>query len=98
VIEFPYMKKSTLLTRISEARNLGPVTEKELASIGITSLEQMKKMGWEEVCLQYIYSFPKRLNLNLVCAVIGAITDKDWRRLNRKDAEAARKFIEALRK
>lgn len=86
------------MTKVSEGRNLGPVTEKELNSIGIMSIEQMKKLGWEEVCLQYIYAFPDRLNLNVVYAVIGALTDRDWRRLDPKHTETAKKFIKALKK
>lgn len=94
------MKKKTLkeLTRISDGLNLGPKSEKELNAIGINSLEQMREMGWEEVCLQYIYSYPKRLNLNMVYAVIGAIHGVDWRHLSPPFKESAFAFIETLRK
>lgn len=91
------MKKIQTTTKISEARNLGPRTEQELNAIGVMSLEDVKKLGWEEVCFRYISSYPGRLNLNLVYAMIGAVKDQDWRGLSLKDKETAKNFVAALR-
>lgn len=83
---------------IRDCRNLGPKTEAELNSIGIRTLRDLKSLGWEEVCLRYVFAFPKRLNLTLVCAIIGAISDEDWRRVPPEVKARAKEFVEALRK
>lgn len=85
------------MTPIMKARNLGPATEKELNAIGVMTFEQMLEMGWQEVCFHYVYHYPKRLNLNLVKAVIGATVNQDWRELEPNLDQEAQAFVEALR-
>lgn len=81
-------------TPISKARNLGPVSEVELESVGITSLEQMVEMGWENVCLRYVEMYPSRLNLNAFTSIIGAIYDQDWRKIDPDLKIQAKKLIQ----
>jgi DNA transformation protein len=73
--------------------NLGPKTTEELASIGIKSLAQLKRMGWEKAMLRLIAKFPERLNLNMISGMIGAIAGKDWRKLTIYEKHMAKLFI-----
>jgi hypothetical protein len=57
------------------ARNLGPKTTAELSSAGVTSLTQLKRLGWEKVMLKLIAKFPDRLNMNMIAAVIVACSE-----------------------
>ncbi len=81
-----------------EVRNLGPLTQAELASVGIYSAEQMAELGWPEVCLRWVEAFPARANLNAFAAVIGAIDGVDWRKIDPLQKEAARKLAQRLRR
>jgi hypothetical protein len=84
-------------TPVNKARNLGPVSAVELASVGIDSLEKLQYIGWEEACCRWSASFPERLNLNAFFSVIGAIEDKDWRKLDQVEKDAARALLRELR-
>ena len=85
------------LTPIEKARNIGPVTAKELKSIGLSSLEKLKELGWKEACFQYGFHYPERLNLNAFCSVIGAIQEQDWRSISPELKEQAKQIINDLK-
>lgn len=85
-------------TPIAEGKNLGPVTEAELGSIGINTIEQIRSLGWEEVCERYSEAYPERLNLNAFAAIIGAIEGQDWRKIDPQLKDQARKLIRRLRR
>ncbi|MCB0366937.1 MAG: TfoX/Sxy family DNA transformation protein [Bdellovibrionaceae bacterium] len=89
--------KGKSLTPIADARNLGPVTADELASIGILSLEEMIDMGWEEVCIRYVEAYPERLNLNAFTAIIGAIENQDWRKVDSATKIEAKLLIKKIK-
>ena len=86
------------MTKISEARNLGPKSESELNQMGINSLEQMIELGWKKVCLEYIYFYPDKINLNMITAIIGAIYNQDWRNVDPELKKEALEMIKAVRK
>ena len=73
--------------------NLGPKTSAELAGIGIRTLSQLKKVGWQKAMLKLVTSHPERLNLNMIAALIGACASKDWRKLTMHERHEARQFI-----
>ena len=85
-------------TPISDGRNLGPITEAELGSIGLNSIEQIQALGWEEVCIRYCEAYPERLNLNAFTAIIGAIVDQDWRRIDPDLKSQARVLLRHLKR
>lgn len=84
-------------TPIIKAKNLGPQVEKELAKLGITTLEQIKDIGWEKMCFEYAQAYPNRLNLNLFYAILGAVKNIDWRELKPSDKEKAKELLLALK-
>ena len=88
--------KRSKRTPVSQCRNLGQISERELNSIGIDSLEEIKAQGWEQVCEKYIFFYPERLNLNMITSIIRAVYDQDWRKLNPNLKEQARKFLKSM--
>ncbi len=63
-------------------RLLGPTCDPELASIGIETLDDLRELGWEEVCARWADAYPLRLNVNAFVGVVAAIEGVDWRELD----------------
>ena len=80
---------------LENARNIGPVSAAELDFIGIRTVAQMRDYGWEEVCVRWAEAFPSRIHVNAFLAVIGAIEDVDWRRV---DPELRRQAVALARR
>lgn len=72
---------------------LGPTCDPELAAVGITSLDQLRALGWEESAARWIEAFPSRANLNAVVGVMAAIEGIDWRTLDPASRALARSFV-----
>ena len=69
---------------ISELRNLGPATERELEAVGIRSLQDIIEIGVEETFQLVIASRRARgakvdSSATLMYALYGAVHDIDWR-------------------
>lgn len=80
-----------------EARNLGPVSVRELGRCGIHTLAQLREMGWKEACLLWVEYYPARINLNAFRSVIGAIYGVNWNRIPPAEDAEARRLVEDLR-
>lgn len=85
-------------TPIEKARNLGPVSARELASLGIRTLEQLQELGWREACLLWAERYPARINLNAFVSVVGAIREQAWNEIDPASREEARRLVLKLRK
>lgn len=72
------------------------MTSGELASIGIRTVEEMRDLGWEEVCIRWVEAFPLRLNLNAFHGVLAAIEAIDWRDLDDGSKRRARQLRDRL--
>lgn len=83
-------------TPVEEGRNLGPVLGGELRSVGIDTLEKLKDLGWEEAFNKLIESYPERASLNMACALIGAVNDQNWRKVDSHEKQHARSLIYEL--
>lgn len=77
--------------------NLGPKTTAELAAVGIKTLAQLQRLGWEKALLKLIVKYPERLNLNMACGLIGAELGKDWRKIPAKKKQEAKALIKSLK-
>jgi hypothetical protein len=84
-------------TPIINARNLGPVSAQILESVGVSTLEELKKRGWQKVAFEVSQAHPGFLNLNMFRALIGACLDCDWREIPENDLAEARSLMKALR-
>lgn len=67
--------------RISEMRNLGPVTERQLADVGIETSEQLIEIGSVEA-YQRLKFRSGRVSLNALYAMEAAILDVHWQHLD----------------
>jgi len=89
--------KMNAKTLIKDAKNLGPIVSAELEAIDIIYLEQLQKMGWQDSCVKYVEYYPSRLNLNAFCAIIGAINNQDWRKVDSNLKLEAKKLIRNIK-
>jgi hypothetical protein len=69
------------MTPIVQARNLGPVTSRELRELGIETLAQLRREGWESVFRRWTEAFPERVHETACRALAGAVEACDWRLL-----------------
>lgn len=81
---------------IGQARNLGKVTARELKSVGIHTLGDLKKFGWKKACKKWVENYPARSHLMAIYAVIGAIEDIDVHDLSEAQRNAALVFKASL--
>lgn len=62
---------------VSGLRNLGPKSTEWLASIGITTIEQLRARDPFEVYAELKAALPG-VSLSMLYALIGAVEDLDW--------------------
>ncbi|HFD15000.1 MAG TPA: competence protein TfoX [Rhodospirillales bacterium] len=67
--------------RIADLRNLGPVTERQLAEVGIGDVETLRRLGACEAWARLKWRFPREINIVALYALEGALTDTHWNRL-----------------
>lgn len=80
-------------TPIEEGKNLGPLTGAELRTIGIETVEQLKSLGWEKALSKWIQHYPHRLNMMAGYAVMGAVHDQTYKKLDREYKAEVKNFI-----
>lgn len=70
----------------SSLPNLGPVSERWLAEIGIHTAADLKSMGAEAAFHRLRFVFGQRITLNALYSLEGAVIGCDWRSIpeNRK--------------
>jgi TfoX C-terminal domain len=90
------MKKNKTL--LKNVKNFGPVTLAEFESIGLTSLEQIEELGFEESCRRYIETYPKRLNANAFLAILCALERTVWTQATPSQRAAAHRMTKKLKR
>ncbi len=81
-------------------RNIGKKTAKNLESMGVSDLEEMKKIGTEELFFKYFQHKGGWNSGMCTCwlyAIEGAITDTDWWKIPDKKKEKFKKYVKDLR-
>lgn len=91
----PVLKNSTPLNKV---KNFGRVTLAEFESMGIATLEQIKKMGWEETCRHWIQYYPERLNANAFVGIITAVEGITWAKATSEHKAEVRRLVTELRR
>jgi predicted dinucleotide-utilizing enzyme len=86
-----------MTTPIEEARNVGPVTAKELRAVGIDTVEKLKGMGWEAAFEAIVLAFPQRLNVNMAVGLIGVVEGCHWQEVPAAMKAEARELVRALK-
>jgi uncharacterized protein YdeI (YjbR/CyaY-like superfamily) len=84
-------------TPVEEGKNLGPKIGSELRSLGIMTLEQLKREGWESVITRWTELYPQRVNLIAIKAMIGAVEDTRIRDLDSELSANARTLLYELK-
>lgn len=59
-------------------RNIGPASARWLAEIGVTSLEELGRVGAVEAYRRARELHPDKVSLNLLWALQGALMDLHW--------------------
>ncbi|OCC04982.1 hypothetical protein BA190_11380 [Labrys sp. WJW] len=69
--------------RIRDMRNLGPVTERMLVEVDICSPEDLRRPGAVAAYRRLKFRFGRGISLNALYALEGALSDRDWREIDR---------------
>jgi hypothetical protein len=89
------MKKDS--TPLKGIKNFGPVTLPELESMGLKTLEQLRAIGWEDVCRRWVEYYPERLNANAFLGVLASIEGIIWTQATPEHRALARQLVAELR-
>ena len=84
-------------TPLKSIKNFGPVGLAEFHSMNITTLEQIKNIGFEEMCRKYVMFYPERLNANAFLGIICSIEDTVWTQASPHQRAEARNMARILR-
>ena len=81
-------------------RNIGPTSSRELSEIGIENGDQLRALGIEETTRRLLFRFgsEKKISLNYLYALEGAIHDRDWRDITPARKQELRSLLERLRR
>jgi hypothetical protein len=83
--------------RLSEINNFGPVTLPEIESLGFKFVDDLQRIGFEEVCRKWVKHFPDRLNANAFLGVIATIEGLTWTKATPSMRAEARNLARTLR-
>ncbi len=79
-------------------RNIGPTSSRELSEIGIENRDQLRALGIEETTRRLLFRFgsEKKISLNYIYALEGAIHDRDWSDIPPARKQQLRSLLERL--
>lgn len=60
-------------------RNVGPKSATLLRAVGIDALEKLREIGAAAAYRRVKFVEPRAVSLNMLWALQGALTDRDWR-------------------
>jgi hypothetical protein len=83
--------------KLSQVKNFGPVTLPEIESLGFKYVEDLQRIGFEEVCRKWVKHFPDRLNANAFLGVIATIEELTWTKATPSMRADARNLARILR-
>lgn len=90
--------------KISEMKNLGPAVEKDLLAAGVSSAQEVIKLGAKKTFLKMLDGrkilrrSAKCCNALYLYAIYGAIQGIDWRKIPTAKKVEFKKFTQKLRK
>ena len=79
-------------TRISKLLNLGPVSERQLAEVGIADADALRATGALEAYARLKWRYPREISIVALYALDGALSDTRWDRLPAARKEELRRF------
>ena len=84
-------------TPLASIVNFGPVTLPEFAALGITTVDQIERLGAEETCRRYVERFPARLNVAAFLGVVATLEGVPWTKISPGGRALARRIADTLR-
>lgn len=84
--------------KISDLKNLGEVSEKQFAKVGITTAQQFIKLGWKKTMKKLIEYDPKHRHSMYAYALIGALTNTEFNRISEEEKAEAKAFVRSTPK
>lgn len=84
-------------TPLKKVKNFGPVTLAEFESMGITTLEEISNLGFDETCRKWVQYYPERLNANAFIGVICAMEETVWTKATTEQRRMAHAMVKLLR-
>lgn len=84
--------------KISDLKNLGPMTEQNFKQAKIGSVGAFVKMGWKAAMVKLVKSNPKHRHSIYAYALIGALKNIEWNAISEMDKQEAREFVASLKK
>lgn len=84
-------------TPLAAVVNFGPVTLPELAAVGITTVDQIERLGAEETCRRWVERYPARLNANAFLGVVATLEGVPWTQTSPAGRALARALVDELR-
>ncbi len=89
------MKKQR--TPLKGLKNFGPMTYAEFESMGILFLDQIKHLGFEGTCRQWVQYYPERLNANAFLGIACSLDGVVWTRATISHRQMAHRLVAELR-
>jgi len=77
----------------SKLRNLGPQSSAWLQSVGLDSIDQIRRIGPVAAYRLVKQRYPQ-VSLNLLWALAAGIDDRDWRELTTREKKSLRAQLE----
>ncbi len=77
------------------AHNVGKVLELKLEEVGITSLDQLRKVG-TEAAFMLLYEKNKNTSRAILLSIEGAIQEMRWHNLDEKRVEELKDFFDSV--
>ncbi|MGC9331075.1 MAG: TfoX/Sxy family DNA transformation protein [Bacteroidales bacterium] len=83
------------MTKLSESLNIGKVLELKLENVGISSLEELKKVGSEEAFAR-VKQIDKNAGRSILFAIDGAVQGVKWHEIPEERKEKLRAYFNEL--
>jgi DNA transformation protein len=80
---------------IDNLRNIGPKSAALLRAAGIDSFENLREIGAVAAYRRVKFADPRTVSLNMLWALQGALTDRDWREISASDRDRLRADAES---
>ncbi len=81
---------------VGSIRNLGPQSARWLAEVGITTSDELRRLG-APLAYHLVKQRQPRTSLNLLWALAAGLENRDWREIDSKEKETLRQAVEALK-
>lgn len=83
---------------IEDAMNLGPATGARLREVGISTVEKLVEVGWEDAMLRLVERDRGCIHTMLAWALMGAVEGRNMNALSAAEKDAGRRFTARLRR